>query len=220
MRNAKMLSATIAVLLAVATTVGLTSAVAAAPIRHHTLTHTTRIVARPVTFGGHVAAGYTVSSESGSIDCSDGTESPAAVNRNILYCSPDSEGALACYSWAPHPHYALCLRNARTHHLASVRHTGAMPSAQPYAHPTPLDLTFADGTKCFLRDGGTSATLHQHPAWNVYYYCTDGGAVWGPHPYGVNTAHPVWTVRTARSDGTGNVRTRNVAKAWFVGRHS
>ncbi|MGN6606077.1 MAG: hypothetical protein ACTHMS_03570, partial [Jatrophihabitans sp.] len=107
-----------------------------------------------------------------------------------------------------------------THALASIRHTGAMPPTTPPTHPTPLDLTLANGTKCSLRAGGTSATLHQHPSWQLYYYCNSGQAIWGPHPYGVNTAHAVWTVRTANSDGTGSVRTRNVAKAWFVGRHS
>jgi hypothetical protein len=220
-RKIKILWCAVAVGAAVAAiTAGLTSASAAGPARHHTLSHTARIVARPVTYGGQVVPGYTVSNGSGSIDCTDGTASPAAVARNILFCSPDSEYAIACYPWTPHPHYALCLRNARTRTLASIRHTGAMPPTSPPTHPTPLDLTLANGTKCSLRAGGTSAILHQHPSWNVYYYCNDGNAVWGPHPYGVNTSHAVWTVRTANSDGTGDVRTRNVAKAWFVGRHT
>jgi hypothetical protein len=221
MRNAKLLSCVVAVVIAVAgTTVGLTSASAAGPVRHHALTHTARIVARPVTDAGRVAPGYHVANEGGSIDCRDGSASPVAVARNILYCSPDAAYAIACYPWSPHPHYALCLRNARTRTLAGIRHTGAMPQTLPPTHPTPLDLTLANGAKCSLRAGGTSAILHQHPGWQLYYYCNNGQAIWGPNPYGVNTSHAVWTVRTARSDGTGTVRTRNVAKAWFVGRHS
>lgn len=221
MRNAKVLWCLIAVVLAAAaTTAGLTSASAAGPERQHSLTHTARIVARPVTLAGRIAPGYDVSSDGGSIDCRDGSESPSAVDRDILFCSPDAAYAVACYLWRAHQRFAVCLRDARTHALVSIRHTGAMPQALPFTHPTPLNLTLANGTKCSLRAGGTSATLHQHPSWQLYYYCNNSQAIWGPNPYGVNTSHAVWTVRTARSNGTGNVTTRRVAKAWFVGLHS
>ena len=221
MRNAKVLRSIGAVLLAVlATTLGLTSASAVGPARHHGITSTAVFVTRPVTLAGRIAPGYRVKSEGGSIDCLDASESPVAVDRDVLFCSPDAAYAIACYLWRAHQKFAVCLRDARSHTLVSIRHNGAMPQTLPLTHPTPLNLTLTTGTRCNLRAGGTSATLHNHPNWNLYYYCNSNQAIWGPNPYGVNTSHGVWTVRTANANGTGAVTTRQVAKAWFMGLHS
>ena len=210
---------------ALTTVATVTSAAEGATPAQHTLTRTAQVVVRPVSWAARVTPGFTVSRErSGSVDCRFGMASPGAVDADILECSPSAEYATACWL-SRTPHHALCLRDPRTAHLVSIRRTGEMAQTLPYtaAKRGPLGLRLADGTYCSIRIGGAGATLQGHPNYGVTYYCQHGQAAWAPFAgrnWGINRSHPVWTVRTAPASGHGTLRTRNVAKVWFVGMHS
>jgi hypothetical protein len=207
-------------------TVTVASAAHGSAPAQRTLTHTSQIVVRPVSWAGRVTPGFTVSRERGfSVRCSPvPIPSPGAVDPDILRCTPSLEDVAAC--WLSRvPHRTLCLRDPRKQHLVSLRLKGVMPQVLPYAAAKrgPLGLTLADGTYCGIRSSGSSPSLHGHPNYVVSYYCKDGEAIWAPSSatnYGVDRSQPVWTVRTAFTSGHGGLRTRNVAKAWFVGMHS
>lgn len=204
-----------------AVTMSATSAGATAA--RHTVTRTTRIVLRPVTTAGHPAPGYSRTVEHGpGVDCTYPQASPAAVDANIVYCSPDSAYAIACWRAAA-PHRVLCLRNARVRTVASIYRSGAMARTHPYPVPAPLDLVLGNGKYCSIRDGGAGASLSGHPRWAAYYYCQGNVAIWAPmnaRNWGVDRTRAVWTVKVARFDGTGGLVTRAVARAWFVGTHA
>lgn len=198
------------------------TAVASTASNAATLPATHRIVVRPVTAAGHPAPGYSVSAEPGDVvDCSFAQASPSAVDRNILWCSPDAAYALACWPSAT-PRHVLCLRDARTRHLAKLPTSGRIAHSTPYRVRAPLDLVLGNGVFCSLRDGGAGASLQGHPKWAVYYYCTRGLAVWAPMNatnWGVNRSHPTWTVLVTKANGTGRLIRRVVARAWVVGTH-
>lgn len=204
-----------------AITTSATSADAAAA--RQSVTETARIVLRPVTSAGRPAPGYSRTVEHGDgVDCSYSQASPAAVDPNILYCSPDAEYAIACWRAAA-PHRVLCLRNARVKQVVSIYRNGVMATARPYKVRAPLDLVLGNGKYCTIRAGGAGASLRGHPQWAAYYYCLGNVAIWAPMSapnWGVNRSHKVWTVKVARSDGTGTLVTRAVARAWFVGTHA
>lgn len=191
----------------------------AMPADAASLRPTTRTVVRPVTASGHAVNGWRVVKESGGVDCSFPQASPAAVDPDILFCSPDAAYAVACWRSAT-PHHVLCLRDARTHKLAKLPVLGKIAHTTPYRIRGPLDLRLRNGLTCTLRAGGAGATLHQHPQWAVYYYCTHNQAIWAPmnaKNWGINRFHPVWTAHVGRADGTGKVAVRRVARVWLVG---
>ena len=185
---------------------------------------TVRVVVRPVTATGQVRAGFTLTSEpTGSVDCHFKTPSLAAVDPNIEWCYPLSEGATACWDAAV-AHHVLCLRNPRSRAVVRIPRVGAFASTAvaPLAKRAPLTLQLADGDICNVRTGGTADQLPDHPNLFVTYYCANDGEVWGSlaaRHAGVDEAPPVWTVETAPFDGHRLVL-RHVVRAWFVGTYS
>ncbi len=195
----------------------------AAPAPRHTLSATAQVVVRPVSSSAKVTPGYQVTNESNStLDCTSPSASPAAVDPDILACGPDSEYAVACWL-SRTPHRTLCLRDVRKKKLVSIKRSGVMAQTLPYVTRGPLALTLGDGTYCTIRDGGAGAELHSHPNYGAYYYCQNNQSIWAPmnaKNWGIDRSQAVWTTRTASSSGNGSLRTRNVAKVWFVGMHS
>jgi hypothetical protein len=185
---------------------------------------TVKVVVRPVTSAGHVRAGFTVSGEpSGLVDCRFPSASPGAVSKNIEYCSPSAEYAVACWKAAA-PHRVLCMRNPRSRHVVRIPRLGRFaPVARPTGAATaPLLIRLGDGDVCSIRDGGAWGALPGHPNLVGAYSCRKDGAVWaGPNAahQGVNESHPTWTVRTAPF-GSHTLVTRRVVKAWFVGTYA
>lgn len=185
---------------------------------------TTRVTVRPVTSAGHPAPGFTLHAEpGGSVDCTAKLPSPAAVDPNIDVCSPSAEYAVACWKSAVAAR-ALCFRNVLTKNVYRIPRVGAFASTPiaPVAYRAPLALEIADGDLCTLRSGGTAGSLTGHPGLFVTYWCVHHGAVWASlhaRHFGINEAHPLWTVQTA-SAGNHALVTRHVVKAWFVGTHS
>ena len=194
---------------------------AQSPAAHHRAA-TDRIVVRPVSWSGQVSPGYTVSTEqNSSIDCTFPSPSPAAVDRDILFCSPDVEYAVACWL-SRTPHRTLCLRDARKQQLVSIHRNGAMAQAFPFKVRAPLEVVLGNGTLCTFRAGGAGSSLQGHPNWAVSYYCRNNSAIWTPmnaKNYGIDRSHALWTARTAPSNGHGPLTTRSVTRAWFVGMH-
>lgn len=205
----------------VITVAGVAALTAASQSLAATAPPTVKTVVRPVTATGHARAGFTVKDEpSGLVDCSTPDPSPGALSRNIEWCSPSYEYAVACWKSAT-PQHVLCMRNAAVRQLVKIPRSGAFASTSraPWLERGPLVLVLTDGAHCSIRNGGTAAVLQQHPTWNATYYCTSNGAVWAPPGaahQGVDEATPTWTVRTAPVSGYGNVVTRNVARAYFV----
>lgn len=196
----------------------------AAPARR-ALTHTTSVVVRPVSWTADVTAGYWVSRETpGVLNCTAGMASPGAVDPDILECSPSAEPAVAC--WLSHvPHRSLCLLDPRKKHLVSLKRDGVMAQSLPAvtSKRAPLALRLADGNYCSIRINGAGAILQGHRRYGVTYYCQHGQAAWAPfagRTWGIDRSQPVWRVRTAPANGHGKLRTRNVAKVWFVGMHA
>lgn len=193
-----------------------------APASATTAAATVRVVVRPVTSTGHVRAGYTLVTEpSGLVDCRFPEPSPGAVSRNIEFCSPSAEYAVACWKSAV-PQRVLCIRNPRHKQVVRIPRTGAFaPTAlAPARERAPLGMTLGNGTYCSIRDGGAWGTLHSHPTWFGTYSCDNGSVVWSPptaNHHGINEIDPSWTVRTAPASGVGSVVIRHVVKAWFVG---
>jgi hypothetical protein len=187
-----------------------------------TASPTVKVVVRPVTSTGHLAAGYTLATEpTGSVDCSFADPSPGAVSRNVEFCSPSAEYAVACWKSAV-AHRVLCIRNPRHKQVVRIPRTGAFaPTAlAPALDRAPLGMTLGNGAYCSIRDGGAWSSLHSHPTWSGTYSCTNGSVVWAPptsHHWGINEIDPSWTVRTAPASGVGSVVIRHVVKAWFVG---
>jgi hypothetical protein len=181
---------------------------------------TTRIVVRPVTKSGHAADNYKVRAEhSGSVDCSFADPSPGAVSRNIEFCSPSVEGAVACWKSAT-AHRVLCIRDPSAHKVVKIHRDGkfARTKLRPRAQRAPLLIVLRDGTRCDIRDGGAWGTLKSHPNWVGRYSCDHHGFVWSPATAthnGVNESKSSWTVRT--SNGNKPVVVRHIARAYFVG---
>ena len=181
---------------------------------------TVKVVVRPVTSTGHHRAGFTVSGEpSGLVDCSFADPSPGAVNRNIEFCSPSAEYAIACWKAAA-PHRVLCMRNPRRKHIVRIPRHGAFASTNlaPASQRAPLVFNLRDGDHCSIRDGGAGPIRQGHPHWVATYYCVDDGVVWmkpSAAHLGVNESAASWTVLTGGE--TGPLVTRHLTKAWFVG---
>jgi hypothetical protein len=199
--------------------VGATAGASAVPASHAS---TTRVVVRPVTKTGHAAANYTVHTErTGSVNCSFAEPSPGAVSRNIEFCSPSVEQAVACWKSAA-AHRVLCIRNPGSHNLVRIPRSGkfARTKLAPRVQRAPLLIVLRDGTRCDIRDGGAWSTLKSHPNWVGRYSCDHHGDVWSPATAthnGVNESKPSWTVRTAARTGKGPVTVRPIARAYFVG---
>ncbi|MGN6606166.1 MAG: hypothetical protein ACTHMS_04050 [Jatrophihabitans sp.] len=183
-----------------------------------TVPPTQRVIVRPVTAAHVPAAGFSAVTTSDGIFCSGHEASPAAVDANILECSPSAAYAPACWH-AARPRYALCLRDARSHTLYRLPLVDGFGSAAPLHDRSPLDLVLRNGTACQLRIGGAGGQLVGHPNLFATYYCSDGSAVWAgitAYHSGIDESHPVWTVRTGRP-GTSTLTTRLVARAYLVG---
>ena len=182
---------------------------------------TQRIVVRPVNSTGHARTGFSVTAEAngGQVDCSDHTESPGAVNRNIHLCFPSAEYAIACWKPAT-PQTALCMRDPSKKRLVRIPRTGrfASSSVLPRRQRAPLLIVLLDGTRCSIRDGGAWGMRKANPNWFGTYSCTRHGVVWSP-PHaahnGVNESHAAWTVRVGKDSGP--LVTRHVKRAYFVG---
>jgi hypothetical protein len=207
--------------MAVAAILLIAGAAALEPAAATTLAPTVRIVVRPVTSTGHVRSGFTLTYEpSGSVDCSLAEPSPGAVNKNIEFCSPSAEYAVACWKAAA-LHRVLCMRNPRSKTVVRIPRTGAFAPTglAPVAQRAPLVMRLGDGDVCSIRDGGAWGSLPGHPNLSGTYSCAHDGAVWATSTaahLGVNESNPVWTVRTAHF-GSSTLVTRHVVKAWFVG---
>ena len=212
----RVLSAVGAVALLIAGVASFDGAAAASPAP------TVKIVVRPVTSTGHVRAGFTVSGEpSGKVDCSFANPSPGAVSRNIEFCSPSFEYAVACWKAAA-PHRVLCMRDPRRQHVVRIPRVGKFTSTAlaPLVQRAPLAMKLGNGAVCSIRDGGAWSRLMSHPRWHGTYSCSNGTAVWAwpdAKHLGVNESHPSWTVHTAPISGHGTLVVRHVVKAWFVG---
>ena len=194
---------------------GLNTADASLPAATHL------VVVRPVTSAGHVRAGFTGFAQStGSVDCSIATPSPGAVSKNIEFCSPSAQYAIACWN-AALAHHVWCMRRVRSHDVVRIARTGAFANT-PLAPPSlraPLVIKLADGDICNIRDGGSWGSLPGHPSLFGTYACQHAGAVWASattQHWGVNMSQPLWTVRTAHFGGH-ILTTHHVVTAWFVG---
>ena len=111
-----------------------------------TVTPTAKVVVRPVTSTGHVRAGFTMVSEpTGLVDCNAQDPSPGAVSRNIEFCSPSAEYAIACWKAAA-PHRVLCMRDPRSTRVVRIPRTGtfAPTGLAPLSQRAPLAITLAD----------------------------------------------------------------------------
>ena len=188
---------------------------------------TVHVVVRPVTTGGVPAPGFhaTVDNrKSDAVDCSVANSSPGAVSRNIEWCSPSAAYAIACWKAAT-PHRVLCSRDPQSQRLYSILRSGkfAQTGLVEKRNRSPIVLILRDGTTCFIRDGGAWGQLKSHPKWYGIYSCDQHGDIWSapfaPHD-GVDESQPVWTVHTSPSSGNGQLTTRAVAKAYFVGTKS
>lgn len=207
-----------AALLATTAAADASSASSGAPVA------TKQIVVRPVTSSGHAVHGYSVRKESGvKLDCSYPSPSPAAVNKNILECSPSAAYAVACWKAAGHKR-TLCLDDPAKPKLVKFGYAGKFAkTAPPKKHQTaPLRLVLGNGQVCSIRDGGAWGQLRKHPNWFATYGCTgDGGqAIWAPvnaRHLGIDESSSSWTVKVARQIGNEKVHVRHVAKAYFVG---
>jgi len=185
------------------------------------VTHTVKTVVRPVTAGGHVAAGFTLHNQPNhSVNCSAQSPSPGAVSPNIEVCKPLSEYAIACWKSAV-AHRALCMRNAKSKDVYQIPRTGAFAPTPiaPAAYRAPLLIKLGDGDYCAIGVGTAVGTLTTHPSLYGTYGCLRAGYVWSPvtgKHFGVNESNPLWKVRTAPS-GNHQLVTKIVVQAWFVG---
>jgi hypothetical protein len=216
MRRVLSLAAVAVAALGVAAVVDSTSA--GAVRRGHPPTQIT--VVRPVNAAGFPQGDYTVHAEpTGLVDCSFPNPSPAAVSRNIEFCSPNAEYAVACWKAAV-VHKVLCLRNPRAHKLVRIPRDGpfAPTGLAPADERAPLSMALASGDYCVFRAGGTAPTRAGHPQWIATYYCNSGKIVWmrpGARHYGVNETSDSWVVTVAGP--TGPIFVHHLSRAWFVG---
>lgn len=181
---------------------------------------TVQVVVHPVTATGHAAAGYTVKRGQGKITCNPADASPVALSKNVEFCAPSYEYAVACWKSAT-PHYALCLRDTNTTVLSKLKLTGgfAKTKVAPKKDRAPLRIVLDNGTKCLIRDGGAWSSLKHHPNWYGTYSCTHEGAVWSPpnaNHVGIDESHGSWRVHVAPISGEGKLVTRHVKRAYFV----
>lgn len=182
---------------------------------------TVRTVVRPVTATGHAVSGYQVKKikDSEPIDCSYPSASVAAVDDNILECSPDAAYPVACWP-AAKAHHVLCLDDARKKTLVRFKVSGKIAHTSALHRRAPLNLELANGLYCGLRFGGAGEELQQHPGWGAFYYCTRGKAVWASlnsKDFGIDRTGHAWKVEVGRDTGTRDVRQQRVTQAYFVG---
>jgi hypothetical protein len=174
---------------------------------------TQRVVVRPVDATGHAVAGWSVSRERGfTVSCAGAAR--AAVDDDILLCSPSAVYAPAC--WKSRHHTTLCLRDARTRKLVRLRYSGSFEPATALGRPSPQDLDLGSGAACDIRVGGAWGQIPSHPNWVGFYSCPKGD-VYGPlSGDGVNRHHPRWTVHLW-NEHTDRITTRGVRTAYYVG---
>lgn len=210
---------------AVTTGAALLATTAAADASSASTTATRQIVVRPVTSSGHAAHGFSVRKEGGvKLDCSFPSPSPAAVDKNILECSPSAAYAVACWKAAQHKR-TLCLEDPTKPKLIKFGYAGKFAkSAPPKKHQTaPLRIQLANGEICSIRDGGAWGQLRKHPNWFATYGCAGShgsDAIWaGQHArhLGIDESSSSWTVKVASQTGNEKVHVRHVVKAYFVG---
>jgi len=179
---------------------------------------TAQIVVRPVTASGLLAPGFGTSHGTDTVTCSVGAAaSPAAVDNDIVACTPEASDAVACWA-AADPGHVFCLRDPWAEDVVELPLADHVPHVTAPKHPHPLGLTLADGTHCDLRVGGTSTVLVGHPTWFAAFICNATTAVWGPPTGdGIDTSGPMWTVHVAALDGTGALATTTVTDAYYAG---
>jgi len=192
----------------------------AATATHAKHAATVQVVVHPVMSTGHPNSAYTVQRGQGKIDCSFPSPSPGARSKNVEFCSPSYEYAIACWK-ASAAHHALCIRDPHSTKLTKLKLMGkfAHTKLAPKKDRAPLRLVLSDGTVCLIRDGGAWGVLKSHPKWYGTYSCDHHGVVWSPpnaNHWGVVESHASWTVRTASGAGKGKVVTRHIKRAYFV----
>jgi hypothetical protein len=214
---------------------------------------TQTLVIRPVDQAGRPAPGYAVTdltkgpSPASDVNCGTGpdplrysstTGFPAAVDANIMFCSPGAPStALACWKAAA-PAQALCLQDPWSRQLTQwpAGFTTATRTATAPAHPQPLGLLLSDGEHCLIRYRDFNGRPAQQPTMLAIYLCgkvdprgfTPGPVdVWAPDKDGMNTSWqdlvtsgidrstPSWTVHVGSVDGPLSVR--RVITVYYLG---
>lgn len=210
-------------------------------------------VIRPVDQAGRPAPGYAVTdltkgpSPASDVNCGTGldplrysstTGFPAAVDANIMFCSPGAPStALACWKAAV-PAHALCLQDPWSRQLTEwpAGFTTATRTATAPDQPQPLGLLLSDGEHCLIRYRDFYGRPAQQPTMLAIYICgkvdprgfTLGPVdVWAPGKDGMNTSWqdlgtkgidrstPTWTVQVGSVDGPLSVR--RVITAYYLG---
>lgn len=179
---------------------------------------TKQVVVRPVTAAGAPAAGWTVTRESGTVDCYG--SAPSSVDDGITACFPTAYGLRAC--WRSARHTVLCVRDVADRSLVRVRYDGRYPRATAPQVAQPAALALADGRSCLLRVGGAWGSPAQHPQWVGFDSCTRSADVYGGGAPGdgINRSSRTWTVKLWRHgvDPKGErLVTRAVTTAYVVG---
>lgn len=210
---------------------GTDAVVALNPTSTGSPTDTASVVIRPVDQAGQPAPGYTVndltkdpgnlSNNCGSV----GKSFPAAVNANIMWCSPSAPSvAFACWEAAT-PTHALCMQDPWSSKLTEW--TSSVTTTTAPGQPLPLGLLLSDGDHCRIRPGDFQGGPAQQPTQFGYYACTQDGAIWGPGKdanntpwqalgtHGIDRSTPMWTVQVGSIDGPLSVR--RVITAHYLG---
>lgn len=116
-----------------------------------------KVVLKPVNARGDVQPGWFKDTKSryDSIDCSDGTPSPFAMDSGVVQCFPNAAGAYACWPTAG-GNYALCLVDPFTKTLTLYAVDKGSASPRPLdGPPRPLGVLLDDGTQCRAVVGGS-----------------------------------------------------------------
>jgi hypothetical protein len=210
---------------------GTGAAVAPSPTSTGHLAATEKLVIRPVDQVGKPAPGYTVTDltkdpRNGPNNCgSVGKSFPAAVNANIMWCSPSAPSvAFACWEAAT-PTHALCMQDPWSSQLTEW--TSSVTTTTAPGQPLPMGLLLSDGDHCRIRPGDFQGRPAQQPTEFGYYTCTQDGAIWGPGKdanntpwealgtHGIDRSTPMWTVQVGSIDGPLSVR--RVITAYYLG---
>jgi len=210
-------------------------------------------VIRPVDQAGRPAPGYAVTdltkgpSPASDVNCGTGldplrysstTGFPAAVDANIMFCSPGAPStALACWKAAV-PAHALSLQDPWSRQLTQwpAGFTTATRTATAPDQPQPPGLLLSDGEHCLIRYRDFYGRPAQQPTMLAIYICgkvdprgfTLGLVdVWAPGKDGMNTSWqdlgtkgidrstPTWRVQVGSVDGPLSVR--RVITAYYLG---
>lgn len=222
---------------------GAGAVVAPSPSSTRAVPATKRVVIRPVDQAGRPAPGFTVTDltkdpRNGPNNCGSAGESfPAAVNANIMWCSPSAPSVnLACWKAAA-PGHVLCLQDPWSRELTEW--TSGVTTTTALAQPQPLGLLLSDGDHCLIRYRDFAGKPSQQPTLFDYYDCgvlvaghfeARGVAIWGPGKdanntgweaggnHGIHRSTPMWTVQIGSfGSGNGPLSVRRVIAAYYLG---